>query len=338
MTVTPPAPRPAPRRGIWGWVGRIAFLLVALAAAGAIYQAIATVNDRSALPPPGMMVDVGGHRLHILCMGNAAPGGPTVILEAGTAGSSPAWALVQTALAPTMRACAYDRAGNGWSEVGPAPRDGRAIVGDLHALLAAAQIEGPYILAGHSFGGLYIRAYRDVFPDEVVGMVLVDSSHPDQFARSPKRSGEIAAAMNILRLAPWLAHVGLLRLTGLAEGDAFDLPPKARAELSAFAALPGQARTARAELSAFSDLSARLHDAAGLGDLPLEVLSAGKDAEADWPALQAELATLSTNSRAVTIPTANHASLLMGSAGAAEVTAAIRAVAQAALTGGRFAD
>ena len=126
-------------------------------------------------------MDVGDHRLHIDCVGQ---GSPTVILESGLGTMSADWANVQPAVAKTTRVCAYDRAGTGWSEPGPEPRDPRQIARELHTLLGNASIDGPYVV-GQSFGGLYVRMYAAQYPKEVEGMVLVDASHPDMWTRLP---------------------------------------------------------------------------------------------------------------------------------------------------------
>jgi pimeloyl-ACP methyl ester carboxylesterase len=127
-----------------------------------------------------MLVDVGGRRLYITCMGE---GNPTVILEHGMATESGSWAAVQQAVARFTRVCAFDRAGRGTSDPAPTPRTSEDMVADLHALLANAYVPGPYILVGNSLGGFNARLYAHKYPDEVVGLVLVDSMHADQFAR-----------------------------------------------------------------------------------------------------------------------------------------------------------
>src|ERR671916_1658817 len=170
------------------WIGRallwLIVALLALAAVGAVYQAIATERAERAYPPPGEMVDVGGYSLHINCVGQ---GSPTVVLDAGSGGFSAQWVRVQREVSDTTRVCAYDRAGMGWSEMGPEPRDAKQISGELHALLNGADIEGPYVLVGHSFGGLYMQTYAARYPDEVAGVVLVDSStEPEQFSQPPE--------------------------------------------------------------------------------------------------------------------------------------------------------
>jgi pimeloyl-ACP methyl ester carboxylesterase len=156
--------------------------LLALAVIEAVYQAVATEMDHRAYPPPGEMVDLGGHRLHIDCVGQ---GSPTVILESGLGTMSDDWANVQPEVAKTTRVCAYDRASAGWSEPGPEPRDPRQIAHELHTLLDNAGIDGPYVLVGQSFGGLYVRMYADQYPQQVKSMVLVDASHPRMWTRLP---------------------------------------------------------------------------------------------------------------------------------------------------------
>jgi len=126
------------------------------------------------------LVDIGGRRLYIKCMG---AGSPTVILEHGMATESDSWAQVQQAVARFTRVCAFDRAGRGKSDPAPKPRTSEDMVADLHPLLANAHVPGPYILVGNSLGGFNARLYTHEYPDEVVGVVLVDSMHPDQFTR-----------------------------------------------------------------------------------------------------------------------------------------------------------
>ena len=190
--------RTRPRRRLGSWIRRgvlgLVIGLVVLAVIAVIYQAFGTEIYRRIYPPPGELVDVGGHSLHINCVGE---GSPTVILESGSGATSVDWANIQPEVANTTRVCAYDRAGSGWSETGPGPGDPQQIAGELHTLLGNAGIDGPYVLVGHSFGGLYVRMYAELYPNEVEGMVLVDSSHPEQSARSagaqttPKSSAQV---------------------------------------------------------------------------------------------------------------------------------------------------
>jgi pimeloyl-ACP methyl ester carboxylesterase len=126
--------------------------------------------------PPGVLVDIGSHKLHLVCAGPERAK-PVVILEAGGGAYSTTWAAVQKTLAPRVRTCAYDRAGLGWSEDGPAPRTMRQEVRELHALLAAAKIPAPYVMTGHSIGGVLVRLYADEYPNEVSGVVLAAAMH-----------------------------------------------------------------------------------------------------------------------------------------------------------------
>ncbi len=183
--------------------------LFALAVAGAIYQAIATERAERAYPPPGEMVDVGGYSLHINCVGQ---GSPTVVLDAGSGEMSAQWVRVQQEVSDTTRVCAYDRAGMGWSETGPEPRDAKQISSELHTLLSKAGIEGPYVLVGHSFGGLYMQTYAARYPDEVAGVALVESSSPKQFSQQPATRDSYEPQKQIFDVVSLLARIGIVRL------------------------------------------------------------------------------------------------------------------------------
>jgi pimeloyl-ACP methyl ester carboxylesterase len=151
-------------------------LLRAALCAAAVSAVSAYQVPRPSGNPPGILIDIGSHKLHLNCIGPAAAK-PVVILEAGGGAYSTAWAVVQKALGPTVHSCAYDRAGLGWSEDGPQPRTMSQEAFELHALLAAANIPGPYVLAGHSIGGLIVRLYAEKYPNEVAGVVLAASTH-----------------------------------------------------------------------------------------------------------------------------------------------------------------
>jgi len=127
----------------------------------------------AAPPPPGRLVDIGGRRLHIHCSGS---GSPTVITESGSSSFSIEWALVQDRVSSFTRICSYDRAGFAWSDRGPAENTVEETMDDLHRLLRAAGVAPPYLLVGHSIGGMYVRAYQRRYPEQVVGLVLVDAT------------------------------------------------------------------------------------------------------------------------------------------------------------------
>src|SRR4051794_38164306 len=203
--------------------------------AGAVYQVVGTKRDRRAFPPPGQLVDVGGHRLHVYVQG-ATSGSPTVILEGGAGLGSVTWGWVQPRIAETTRVVSYDRAGVGWSDRGPEPRDGLQIARELHAALQAAGIEGPHVLVGHSFGGLYVRMFADLYPDEVVGLVLVDPTHPDQTVRSPREARGMATTVRTMGAFDAVSHIGVLRLANPAAMFMPGLPKAQAAALQSYAA------------------------------------------------------------------------------------------------------
>lgn len=140
---------------------------------------VAEPEARSIWVPPGKLISVGAHRLHIFCMGDANDK-PTVIIDSGLGGFSLEWREIQTELSDRFQICTYDRAGYGWSDPGPFPRTTKTIITELRILLKRSKIQPPYLLLGHSFGGYNMMYFSKVFPKEVAGLVLIDSSHPQQ--------------------------------------------------------------------------------------------------------------------------------------------------------------
>jgi pimeloyl-ACP methyl ester carboxylesterase len=319
----------------WLWRGLLGLLalIIILALAGATYQAIAAANDQWTYTPPGQLIDVGGYKLHLHCTGPANSGSPTVILEAGAGMASPSWAWIQSAVGETTRVCAYDRAGYGWSEPGPTPRDARQVVHELHTLLGRAAIAGPYVLVGHSIGGMYVRVYTAQYPDEVVGLVLVDSSHPDQLTRSPATKAEQESFQRMLQFAPFLARLGVVRLTGMGQATAIGLPAQQRAEMMAFLATPQYLDTLLAEMVAWAATTDQTRNAGRLGTRPLFVLSAGVDMAGDSHILQAEMAELSSKSGQLIADQATHLSLVITQEDAQATSAAILQVVETAHNG-----
>ena len=181
--------------------------------------------DARAYPMPGQLIDVGGHRLHLNCTGS---GSPTVVLEPGGGDMSSNLGWIAPAVAQHTRVCVYDRAGRGWSEPADNPQDAIQIATDLHTLLQRADVPGPYVLAGHSFGGLYVLTYAARYPDEVAGMVLIDAtntpSSPQPDATGDGGAGSHGAIRRISTLASISARLGLTRLYA---GTAYRRPPAA---------------------------------------------------------------------------------------------------------------
>ena len=141
--------------------------------------------DTPPLPPPGRLVDIGGWRLHLNCTGRAGTGNPTVILEAGAGDFSVEWSLVQPEVTRFARVCSYDRAGDGWSDLGPHPRTFHQIAYELHTLLERAGEPPPFVLVGHSYGGWLVRLYQSMYPAEVVGLVLVEAGADNPLRMMP---------------------------------------------------------------------------------------------------------------------------------------------------------
>lgn len=321
----------------------IAWLIVSillLVAAGAIYQAIATQSDQRNYPAPGQLVDVGGYRLHIYCVGQ---GSPTVILEAAADMMSADWGWIQPEIAKHTRVCAYDRAGMGWSEPGPQPRDARQISAELHSLLANAGIAGPYILVGHSAGGLYVRMYAAQYAEDVIGLVLVDPGHPEMTTRIPALEAKNADDTQLVDMMQILSYIGIPRLLGIGNANAAGLPSEQAAEVNAFVSTPQHWATIRALIDATPATYDEVRVTEPLESRPLVVISANTawldrgapadDARRLLNELHAELAGLSTNSSYRIVEGATHGSLVHNQDDAQATIAAIEAVLTAIQTG-----
>ena len=312
--------------------------LLALAAGGAAWERLAERHDRAAFPPPGRLVDAGGHRLHLRVEGEGEPG-PTVILECGIGGATSCnWGWVEPEVGRFARVVAYDRAGLGWSDPGPLPRDGRRIVSELHTALVNAGLRGPYVFVGHSYGGLLARLFTDAYPDEVAGLVLAEPSHPALFQRAPGFGRAVRVIGLAIQIAPYAARLGLIRaLLPLIHTDADVLPPADGAAQRAFLASPAQWRGVAAELPSWRrDTSPEAAAARGFGDRPLIVLTAGSHAggSSGWVRLQASTAALSSDHEQRLVPGATHGSIVNDRRYAVAITESVREVV-AAVRGGR---
>jgi pimeloyl-ACP methyl ester carboxylesterase len=304
-------------------------LVLALASVGGAYQVLGARADAKAYPMPGDLVDIGGRSLHLRCAGS---GTPTVLLQPGAGELSSNMGWIAPAVAQQTRVCVYDRAGRGWSEPADAPQDGDALAADLHALLARANVPGPYVLAGHSFGGLYTLAFAATYPDEVLGMVLLDSTAPKPVTNhaKPKAPGSYDVMSHLSAMMATTGEVGLTRL--YAHVEAGTLPPQSRAEIRASIA---KADTVKSTIDEYVQANTAMEQAAQLTDFgskPLVVVTAGDGAASDWPAKQDALAGLSTNSAHRTVASAVHEDLVAKQADAAQSTQAILDVLSAVRT------
>ena len=189
-STTPPSTQPdrTPRRIIIGVIFGV--VLGLLIDAAALYESLSERRDLRANPIPGELVDVGLYQLHIYCTGS---GSPAVILESGLGDSYISWKKVQPQIAKFTRVCSYDRAGLGFSYYTRHPSTSKHFAQELHTLLHNAGIPPPYVLVGHSMGGFTVRLYASLYRSEVAGMVLVDSSHPEQQKRLPPALNDMDA-------------------------------------------------------------------------------------------------------------------------------------------------
>jgi pimeloyl-ACP methyl ester carboxylesterase len=285
------------------------------------------------VPAPGRLIDVGGFALHLHCSGS---GSPSVVLDAALGGSSVSWSWIQPEIAKRTRVCSYDRAGYGWSEPGPLPRTAAGMAAELRTLLRRGDVPPPFVLVGHSFGGLIMRIFATRYREEVAGMVLVDPAHPEDWAApAPKeqikidrgvrlcRYGARAARFGVAGLVARLGSAGVFgaaraivtivsrgQLTREDEGilaPVWKLPAEAREPLREFwtqqkffASLGSHIESIR--VSARETLDAA---AVGYGDLPLVTISSTDPG--DYRLRQQDtLASLSTRGRHIVASKSGH--------------------------------
>jgi pimeloyl-ACP methyl ester carboxylesterase len=301
-----PATEPRP----WLRIIVRSFLILAtlLAIAGFLYENISEARDRRFHPMPGRLVDVGGYKIHINCAGQ---GSPIVILDSGLGDSYVSWSKVQPQIAKFAQVCSYNRAGLGYSESSPHPRTSKEMAEELHALLHNAGILPPYILVGHSMGGYNVRLFASLYRREAAGMVLVDSSHPEQEKRFPPALNDLDKTW--VREQEFLAFsmpFGIPRLLGFCGNDA---------QVRAVDCNYHSYREGLAELKAFPESAAQTAATGPLGDLSLAVLSHDPEASepevpADlvkpmndaWAQMQDELAHLSTRGTRIVAKNSSH--------------------------------
>ena len=275
-------------RGCLLWLGGGLAVLLGLMLVGYIYEPFAEAADAKAYPLPGQLVDVGGYRLHINCTGS---GSPTVVIVAGAGDWSTTWGIVQSEVAKTARVCTYDRPGLGWSEAAPLPPDAAQFAKELHTLLQNARIPGPYVMVGHSLGGLVVRVFAHDYAPEVLGVVLIDSMNPKQVTQS--LSEKLA---QLYSLQAVLARFGVGRLLMKLPGILPSMPPNESAYYPLYFR-PQSLQASASEYQGLPDSAAEAAAVKSFGDLPLIVLTAKLNDNPGWPEWQNELLQLSSNSQ-----------------------------------------
>jgi pimeloyl-ACP methyl ester carboxylesterase len=277
--------------------GNRIFNLIALTCALVQGSAVGAQAAGMIPAPPGRMIDLGGYKLHLNCLGE---GSPTVVLEAAFGGSSLDWEKVQTPAARIARVCSYDRAGFGWSEAGSKPRDSKSIAQELRQLLQDGKITGPYILVAHSLGGFHVRMFAAQHPTEVVGMILLDASHEDQFGWKTATYWDVPTPKDL----PPPKRFPDMKRTAAAE--------------TLVTAMSQQAKWKQAtelENGSISESVSQLRAAGPLPNIPLLVLSAGAERplNAFWTErelkhhqLQAKLVALSPKAEQIRVPESDH--------------------------------
>ena len=263
------------------FVGLLA-LVAALAAAGFSYQLISDRRDRARTPAPGALVDVGGYRLHMTCAG---AGSPAVILDAGLGATSFEWQEIAASVARFTRVCAYDRAGQGFSDPGPSPRTSGQIAREVSTLLRATR-NAPAIAVGASVGGWHMRVLASRHPEAVAGLVLVDASHEDQPLTAPR----------FARLVPIAGRLGVMRLLGIEIGGDY---PATAFRAHRFAAL-------YSELTAMAESAAQVKASRRELPIPVVVISAGRGTDSEWRAFQHDQTRLSRRSCQIVAENSGH--------------------------------
>jgi len=306
----------------------IVALFMSILAVGALYQFMGARRSARSCRPPGTMVDVGGHRLHVVCAGI---GSPTVVFESGIAASSLSWTRVLPGVAQFTRACAYDRAGLAWSEAPRGPRTIAQMLGDLHRLLLNAAITGPYVLVGHSFGAFLVCAYASRHPDDIAGLVLLDPpSEWRQVTREQKRL--LRGGIQLSRVGGILARLGVVRaclalLSGGSPGvprnfvkvfgptvartlerlvgEVRKLPADVHPIVQAHWCQPKCFRALADYLGSLEETAAFVSGLTSLPNVPLVVISSG-DQPPEVAAEHQRIARLSLQSRHIVLRTGGH--------------------------------
>jgi pimeloyl-ACP methyl ester carboxylesterase len=306
----------------------IATVLVLLLVAGMLYQSAGARRNGRRYAPPGAMIDVSGQRLHLVCAGK---GQPTVLFESGIAASSLSWGPVLRDVSAFTRACAYDRAGLGWSDPSAAPRTVTRMMTELRGILANAATAGPAVLVGHSFGAFLVCAYASRYPADIAGLVLLDP--PNEWDQLTRHQAHLLwGGIQLSRIGAILARVGVVRacltlLTGGAPGvprnfvrvfgptaahtlerlvgEVRKLPPDVHPIVQALWCQPKCFRAMADHLGAFEETAAAVSGITALSDVPLIIISGG-DQSPDTIARHRQLASMSSQGRQMVATKSGH--------------------------------
>lgn len=292
--------------------------LVLCGVIGASMQAVLEWRDSESYPPPGDLVNVGeGREIHVHRSGQPHAG-PTIVLEVGGSLTSSAWAWIQPELAEFADVISYDRAGSGWSDAAGRLAGSNGTVEDLKTSLVASGAPGPYLLVGHSIGGYYIQEFARRYPDDVAGLILLDPTPVGWAAALPEEMvaniESQQASVGLLRVATIL---GVTRLWNPMAGMAQGLPEPAKSELTAATLRARHQQAIQADTDVFLEVGSMNPTIEKFGSLPVLIVSAGVSADPQYDAweqaqwrLHEDLLKLSSNSKHLIMPSANHLSLL----------------------------
>lgn len=313
-------------------------LLLCLVVLGLIFIGLGLRAVTVDVPPPGKLYDVGGHKLHLDCRGKKN-GQPTIIFESGATTPSPVYHHLAENLSKTHKICLYDRAGLAWSEASGVPSETPAITRQLHALLNAANIEKPVVLAGHSIAGLYMKSYIKQYPEEVAAVGFFDASHPDQFDKLGLPLGPeegLSFEQHALRL---LIKLGVTQIYNPQMGANIkeNFPAEVVAQFEHFHQSSTQVDAVFSEMKGIAGSSNETPRDINYRNLPVLVVTAGKEVNFPpsfplsseefreyWSELQADLVALSDQSTHIVMDSANHLSMFTAKSNADEVADYLR--------------
>jgi pimeloyl-ACP methyl ester carboxylesterase len=302
---------------------RAAGALAILGGGGVAVHAILTRREKKHLRPPGHMIEVHGHTMHLLASG---AGSPTVVLETGTAGYFGIWEWVQHEVGKHTRVVSYDRAGLGFSERAGGPRDAVSIARELDELLTRAGEKPPYILVGHSLGGLLVMEYAHLYPEKTAGLVLADPHHPDQMKRSYELRKSIENFRRFFHTAAAASHFGVMRVADLLSSMTEGLSQNERTRARMFFVSSPHLKASARELDALNETTEQVRSIKDFGAVPLLILSAGEPQDTwvtEFQHLHVEMARLSTRGSHQIVRGAEHLNIVTRRENAAHVSRAI---------------